>query len=147
MALSGTSLFKSSPAQSPGFLLPLSSCATRYSFAHTIQAQSSTYYTGCERCSRVVTRALTPLISPGGSGPVLISVLPHSNEAEPIAFCYNCISCCPCYYLRRFPGRQACRTPRKHSSCKETTGTVSGGGHWESSPPSRLVDRQESSSQ
>lgn len=136
MAWSGTSLFKPCPAQSPGFLLPPSSCATRYSFAHTMQAQSSTYYPGWENAPGW-TRALTPLIYPGGSGPVLILALPHSNEAEPIAFCCNCISCCPCHYPRRFPGRRACRTPRKHSSWKEMTETVSGGGHWRSSPPSR----------
>lgn len=114
---------------------------------HTVQAQSSTYYTDCERCSQVVTHALAPLISLGGSGPFLISVLPHSNEAEPTAFCYNCISCCSCFYLSRLLSIQACRAPRKLGCCKETTGTVSSWGHWEPSPWYNLVEGQERSSQ
>lgn len=65
------------------------------------------------------------LISLNGSGPFLISVLLHLNEAEPTAFCYNCISCCSCNYLLRLPSMQDCRALRRQCSCKETTGTVS----------------------
>lgn len=58
---------------------------------------------------------LSPLISLDGSGPFLISLLPHSNEAEPIAFCCNCIF----LLLRSLPRTHACRAPRKHRSLEK----------------------------